>query len=136
LVYADDPTCARYAVAHRILSDAFSRHLRACITPQVLCEYYAVVTRRGPGRRHVNPDEALARVRVLEKSRALRTVYPRRGTTGRALAAAARAGLTSNRIYDYFFAYTLPEAGVRRIVTGDAGAFSGLSGLAAENPFG
>lgn len=135
LVHADNPSSRHHERAAAIVRDALGGRFRAYVTPQVLCEYYSVVT---SGRRvphPLAPAEAAIRVQALIRSRRLKKIHPKRGTLTRCMAGCATEGVAGARVFDRLLAATILDGGVARLLTHNVKDFTGISGLKVENPF-
>jgi len=135
LVLADDAASPHNARAKAILEQVLKGSLRACISQQVLAEYFSVVTSPRRLARPLKVNEAMERVRFLSKSRKIRKIYPKRSTLLRCVEYCAGKGITGPRIFDAQYAFTLMDNGIKRLITQNVRDFSAFEGLKAENPF-
>ncbi len=129
LVYAHDRQSPFFAGASALLNAALRRPGLYAVTPQVLSEFFAVVS---DGRRVPNPATPAAAADAvirLYRSRSLAKVYPKRGTIARAVRLAARLDRRGAALFDVILAQTLLDNGVRRIVTEDVADFKDVAGL-------
>lgn len=132
LVYAHDRQSAFFAGAGALLDAALRHPGLYAVTPQVLSEFFAVIS---DGRRVPNPaTPAVAADAVIRlcRSRSLAKVYPKRGTIARAVRLAARLHRPGAALFDVILAQTLLDGGVRRIVTEDVADFGRIPGLTAK----
>lgn len=134
LVYALFADAPRHSVALSCFEDAV-RSRAAVITTQVLAEYYRTITSDRVTAPLI-PAEAAEEVRALLADRRLRVLPVRPSTLGAAVDLAARAEVRARRFFDALLAATLIEAGVRRLLTGNARDFRAFPGIEAIDPFG
>lgn len=109
--------------ATELVSHALRVRGAYCISPQILVEFAAVVTRE----RFVSPPMTAADVfrmsSMLFKSRCLIKIYPKRGTVARCLQTGTNLGITGPRWYDLFLAETMRDGGVEVVVTENVSDF-------------
>ena len=65
LVYADDPSSNHHLKAREYLEQALKRSIRACLSHQILAEYFSVVTSEKRVKQPLTVDEARERVIFL-----------------------------------------------------------------------
>jgi predicted nucleic acid-binding protein len=135
LVYADDPASPFHPVARRILEEGLLGQRRLCVSPQILAEYFSVITSPKHGPNPLSPEEGAARAGRLARSRRIGRVHPKRGTIARCLASCAARGLRGPRIFDALYAMTLLDNGVRTLLTANVRDFTGIPDLKVVNPF-
>lgn len=128
LVYADDPSHPNHRRAREVLEKVLTGSLRACLTQQVLAEYYAVVT---GGHRIEKPLSAMGakeRVVLLSRSRRIKKIYPKRFTFRRCIDFCAKEDIRGARVFDAIYAFTLLENGVGKLITQNAKDFGPFKG--------
>jgi predicted nucleic acid-binding protein len=135
LVLADDPSSPHHAKAKMILEDAFQGSLQVCISPQILAEYYSVITSSRRMRNPLSITEARERILFLNKSRRIKKVFPKRLTLKKAVELSAQNGIQGARIFDVIYAVTLLENNIRHLLTQNVKDFSFINNLKIENPF-
>jgi predicted nucleic acid-binding protein len=132
LVYAVDSTAQFHASCHRVVEDAMSGRLGAVVVPQVLMEFYAVVT----STRHVQSPlyAADAAAQVMDWQRAISIRYP----TARCLEEWAvlvgqqqRVGL---EVHDLFLAAQMRAHQIDAICTVNTGDVAGIPGISVYHP--
>jgi len=134
LVHAAGARSPRHAKARELRDQAASGEFEACLTPQVLTEFYAVVTDARRFQPALTPTEAQREVRNYLASR-LKLILPKETTTARMLNLLGSKNVRSGRIFDLFLAATMLDNGVRRIYTENVNDFEGISGIDTVNPF-
>ena len=135
LVIADDPSSPHHETAKNLLERVLSGSLGACISQQVLGEYFSVVTSTRRINRPLTGDEAAQRILFLARSRRLKKVYPRHSTLERSVALCARLGIGGARFFDILYAITLLDNNIHRLMTQNVSDFKMVPGLIPENPF-
>jgi hypothetical protein len=104
-----------------------------CISPQILVEFAAVVTRE----RFVSPAMQAADVfrmsSMLFKSRSLKKIYPKRGTVARCLQTGTSLGISGPRWYDLFLGETMRDSGVEVVVTENVSDFRQIPFVTARS---
>ena len=135
LVYADDPSSPHHRMARQVLEDAMMGKRHVCLSPQVLAEYYAVITNPHKAKHPLSIDEARRRITFLNRTRKIKKVYPRRTAMKRCMEVCAEHEIRGVRIFDVFYAMTLLDNRVRRLITQNVRDFTFLKQLEVENPF-
>lgn len=132
LIYATYEDSPHYAMARELMDRAERRDFVACLAPQVLMEFYGVVTNPRRVRRALSPVEATREVEAYLGG-GYRTLFPGPGTPLRAARLAREAGIMGRRIFDCLLAATALDNDVTLIYTADTGHFL-FPGLRAVNP--
>lgn len=115
----------------------FREHVEArsgmgCLTPQVLHEFYAVITDPRRVGRAVGSAEAVSEIEVYLRG-TYRMMFPGPTTHLRALSLARQAGVLGQHFYDCVLAATALDNGVSVVYTADTHGFK-FPGLRAVNP--
>jgi toxin-antitoxin system PIN domain toxin len=128
LVYAASPS----AVQHQASRNLLESKVRLCVAPQVLAEFYAVVTNRRRVTVPFTPTEA--RTFITEVlSRADLLPVPA-SVVDRWIELAERHGVTGSHVFDLQLAATMLENGINRIYTYNHADFESLEGVEALTP--
>ncbi len=133
LVYArfdDSPGHAQTVAFLQRLAEAGAE---ACISSQVLAEFYAVVTSPRRVRRPLAPAEAAQATRSYLDT-GISVLYPSETTLRLALQLASARGVQGQAIFDAFIVATMLDHGVRTIVTANEADFRAFEGLTVLNP--
>lgn len=117
LVYADDSSSPHYEIAKHCLERALKDDLKVCLSHQILSEYFSVITSTRMAGFPLSAEEAKGRVLFLNRTRRVKKVYLKRSTLKRCIEFCAEQGITGARIFDAFYATTLLDNGVRRLIT-------------------
>lgn len=117
LVYADQAEDEHHAAAKAIRDLGQQGVLSLCVTPQVLNEYFAVVTNPRRVTRPLRPAEAMAEVEKYVRSHHIRKLYPGPGVHDHLRGLFQHRPIAGADIFDLYLIATMLENGVRRIYT-------------------
>jgi len=134
LVYATNEDSPFHAQARRIVERALSGELPAAITPQVLAEYYAVVTDPRRVEHPLTPAEARRQVEALLAG-AIRLLPLNEGTSRRLVELGERYGIRAQEIYDAQVVAAMLEGGIPQIWTANVQDFERYREIEVHNPF-
>ena len=132
LVYASDAASPEHERACAVRDQIETQHLPACLTPQVLYEFFSVVTGHRGRSPRVTPAQASEEINAY-LHRGYRMIYPRPDTLSHALRLAREAGVTGQGLYDCVLAATALGNEVSLIYTTNPKDFR-FPGLRAVNP--
>lgn len=137
LVYADDPSSNHHLRAREYLERALKLSIQACLSHQILAEYFSVVTSEKKVKQPLTVEEARERVIFLNRIRAIKKIYPKRSTFRRSVEFCAKHGIQGVRIFDAVYAITLLDNHVKKLITRNAADFKPFQELDLEviNPF-
>ena len=115
---------------------ALSGELNACINPQVISEFFSVVTHQGRSgpEKPLSTSEASALVKKYYESEDITLIYPGPQTIGLMLSFLEAHPVSGPRIHDLRIAATMLENGVNQIVTYDEHVFAHLPGITVVDP--
>jgi len=134
LIYAEQEK-SPYFNASKVLRDsALTGEVSACISPQVLCEFFAVTT---DSRRATDPltvQEAIDQIKKYSESEDLTLIYPGSGIIGHLLSLLQIRPATGSDIYDLFLTATMLENNVHRIYTFNTKDFAPFSEIEVLTP--
>jgi predicted nucleic acid-binding protein len=137
LIYADQRRNKNHRAA-RLLRDRGQRgEVALCISPQVLSEFYAFMTRTdGRGlEKPLPPSEAAEEVRKYLESEHIRMIYPIPGTWPLILESLLKQRPVSGLdIHDLHLAATMLSNGVKRIYTFNTKDFEPLADIEVLTP--
>ncbi len=115
LVYASRPSAAQHAAAHAALTRLEGEGSTLWVSPQVLREYLAVVTRPQATSPGLPMTTAIADVRRFRA--ALDVAEERPGVLDRLLDLLAAHQTTGRQVHDANIVATMLEHGIRRLLT-------------------
>lgn len=136
LVYAFDKESPFHAASRTLVLRAADGawHERLCTTPQVLAEFFAVVTNPRRVFHSRTPDEALAAVEYLTALPNLVLLPVPVDVVSRWISLVQVNQLAAARVFDAQLAATMLANGVRRIYTFDRAHFECFAGIEVATP--
>ncbi len=136
LIYAEQRREEQHEVSKSLRDRALAGDIPACISPQILGEFFSVVTNTGPrGPEHpLTTQEATDQIKKYYEAEHLSIIYPGRQTIQSLLTLLASHPVTGPRIFDILHAATMLENGVTKIATYDQKDFTPLPGITAVDP--
>jgi len=131
LVYAMNKDAEHHRACRALLERALVDDVAVCLTPQILFEYYAVVT---SAKQMTTPLTAPEAIEDIERLRgAIPVVHPTTEMIGRTLALLGTLGYTGRHVFDVALTATMLENGIQTIYTYDE-RFSKMPGIVARTP--
>jgi toxin-antitoxin system PIN domain toxin len=134
LVHAANGASPVHQAAKRLRDQAVAGDVQACLTPQVLWEFYAVITNPRRVDRPLSPPVARQEVQAYMQAERIPLLVPTRSTMTRVLGLLARYPVTGLRIFDLFLVATMLDHGVRQVYTENVDDFRPFEGIATINP--
>jgi hypothetical protein len=131
LVYAMNKDAVHHDVCRALLDRAFAREIRVCLVPQILFEYFAVVT--SPRQMSIPLGVADAASDIKRLRQALPVVYPSERIVDLTLDLVRALGHSGRHVFDIVLAATMLENGIKGIFTFD-GRFAKVPGIIALTP--
>lgn len=135
LIHAHAIHSSFHEAAKRLRDQAASGEVEACLTPQVLCEFFAVVTNERLFHPALSPEQAGHQVGVYWTQSRFQKFVPTEGTIPRLLALLTQSPTRGQHIFDAFLVATMLEHNVRVIYTQNTKDFSRFRDIQAVNPF-
>ena len=135
LVHAHAADSPLYAVARQLRDQAARGDLEACVSPQVLCEFFAICTNARFLQPALTPTQAAAEVATYWQASAFRRILPKETTVRRLTTLLARHTVSKQQVFDAFLAATMLDNGVRTIYTQNTKDFQPYPELRTVNPF-
>jgi predicted nucleic acid-binding protein len=121
-------------MARALIDQGLTGALPLRLSPQILREFYAVITRSPKLPFSYLPGQALRAIKAYLGS-PIHVVYPTEETLLRALRMAVSKRTTGPRIHDLYIAATMLDHEMRYIFTENTADFSGIPGITPINPF-
>ncbi|MGB9887988.1 MAG: type II toxin-antitoxin system VapC family toxin [Moorellales bacterium] len=132
LLYAVNRDAPRHRACRTLVEAARRKELELVVVPQVLLEFFAVVTDRRRVERPLDPGAAWQEV---ERFRAtLRVLDPGPAALDRLAALLTRAKITGANIFDAWLAAQALACGAPTVCTCNGGHFSPFPGIAVREP--
>ncbi|MEW6756082.1 MAG: TA system VapC family ribonuclease toxin [Candidatus Latescibacterota bacterium] len=134
LVYAEQQEQPKHEAARSLRDRALTGDISACISPQVLHEFYAVSTSPRRVTAPLSPQEAAEQIRMYCRSLRLALIFPGPDIMERVLALLATTAVVGPDIHDLHLVATMLENGVKRIYTFNTAHFKSFPGIEALTP--
>lgn len=132
LVYALNRDAPQHRASRGLIEAVRQREIEAAVTPQVLLEFFAVITDR---RRIERPLDYVTAWQEMEKFRAIfRVLDPGLAALDRLAGLVASTGTTGPSVFDAWLAAQMLACGVHIICTYNVDDFSHFSGVTASKP--
>ena len=136
LVYASDTTSPFFGEALQVINAAQNGELVACLSPQVLREFFAVRTNPKLFEKPFTASEAAEVVdSYLVPHHLIRLMAPLETTMKRWCDLCRQHDIKAQRIHDTYLVATMLDHQVTHLYTADTKGFEAFSEIVAENPF-
>lgn len=132
LVYAYNADSEYYTSCRALLDRAIKGKLSVCLAPQILFEFFAVVTNFARVTKPIAPAEALDEMTKLAES--LPIITPPADAHENVIALMRQLGFGSKHIYDIVLAATMLGNGVAQLYTYDIDRFQKIPGIKVFTP--
>lgn len=134
LVHAHTAESPFYIAAQQLRDQATQGAIEACVSPQVLCEFYSVVTDDRLVKPALTPSQAKKELHTYWHASGFRKILPKEGTITRLAGLLDRHGVKRGDIFDVFLVATMLENDVRTIYTQNVKDFESYHELQVINP--
>lgn len=134
LVYATNEDSPFFAKAKTLRDQALSGVILACISPQVLSEFYSIVTSPKRVAKPLTPKEARESVEDYLLAKSILKLPLRESATKRMVELAEKYQIKEQNIYDAQLVATMLDHGVVRIFTANVKDFAAFKEIEAVNP--
>jgi predicted nucleic acid-binding protein len=135
LVYAINKKSPYYTSARTIVDTVNKGELRVCLSPQVLGEFYAVITNPWKLERNLSPQEAAGVIERFLLSDAVVKVYPKKSTLKLTLELVKHYQIMALKSFDAQIVATMLDNGVTTIYTVNEDDFAIFEEIKVVNPF-
>ncbi len=135
IVHAHNLSSPHQLRASKIIQDALHSKLDACITPQILYEFFAVVTNRRRVDQPLSITEALNICEDLWLSPEIKVIEAHSSTTSTVFSLTKQYEIRGAQIFDCVIAATAHEHGIKRVLTENIKDFRIFDFLEVINPF-
>jgi predicted nucleic acid-binding protein len=133
LVYAINIDSASHPSAAALIKEISAGKLKTCMSPQILCEFFATVTNSRKFRRPLTPTEASAAINSYMESD-ISLLYLKDSTINLTLDLAIRHKINGPEIFDTQIVATMLENGLGIIFTANISDFKQYADIRAVNP--
>lgn len=132
LVYALDADAPQHGPSRSLLEAARHTSATLYVTPQIICEFYSVVTNP---RRVPNPRSSTAALAAISSLLAFLRVLPvPANTVGELISLIGRHPVTGRDVFDLQILATMNVNGILRIYTFNIGDFAAFPEITAAAP--
>jgi toxin-antitoxin system PIN domain toxin len=135
LVHAHAVNSPFHGVARHVRDQAAQGELEACLSPQVLCEFFAVSTNPRLFQPALTPQQAGREVAHYWTQSRFQRILPTLQTLHRLVALLDRRAVKQQQVFDAFLVATMLDNGVRTIYTQNVSDFEIYEELRVINPF-
>ena len=134
LVHAHMASSPFHVVAQQLRDQAAQGAIEACVSPQVLCEFFSVVTDDRLVKPALTPAQAKKELNTYWHASKFRKIVPTERTITRLIGLLDRHDVKRRDIFDVFLAATMLDHGVRIIYTQNVRDFEIYHELQVINP--
>ena len=134
LIYATQSEAPQHETAKWIRDRAVIGHISACISPQVLTEFYAVVTNARRVTTPLTTEEAVSQIRLYLEANTLTFIFSRLETVERMLTLLEGRPVSGQDIHDLHLAATMLDNDVKKVYTYNADDFNPFSDIEVMVP--
>ncbi|MBI2495263.1 MAG: PIN domain-containing protein [Candidatus Omnitrophica bacterium] len=134
LVYAHAKDSPFHEIARHLRDQAVQGVIQACVSPQVLCEFFSVITDDRLAKHALTPAEAAKELETYWHASQFRKILPGETTMARLLRLLEQFPLKRGKIFDAFLVATMLDNGVRTIYTQNVKDFERYQELQVINP--
>lgn len=135
LVHAHMGGSPFHAAAQQLRDQASQGAIEACVSPQVLCEFFSVVTDNRVVKPALTPAQAKKELHTYWHVSRFRKIIPTDGTISRLVSLLDRHEVKRRDIFDVFLVATMLDHDVRIIYTQNVKDFDIYPELQVVNPF-
>jgi predicted nucleic acid-binding protein len=134
LVYAYDKLSVNHEQAKNIMGKAFGGEIEAYLSPQILYEFFAVVTNPKKAASPMNSDDAAELCLDLWGCSEIEKVNPTSSATSQVFGFVKKKKLSSAKIFDCILAVTAIENKIDVIYTENVRDFKDYDSIKVVNP--
>lgn len=134
LVYAADQTSPSHAESRAFRNRGRQGEFILCVTPQVLFEFYAVVTDARRVKQPLSASEAAGELRQYLHDPKIRKIHPGPNIGDTVLTLLAKYEIVRQDIFDLLIVATMLTNGVRKLCTYDVNQFARFSEVEVIRP--
>ncbi len=134
LIHAHTAGSPFHVSAQQLRDQATQGAIEACVSPQVLCEFYSVVTNDRLIKPALTPIQAKKELHTYWHASGFRRIIPRESTITHLVKLLDRNNVKRGDIFDIFLVATMLDNDVRTIYTQNVKDFDGYPELHVVNP--
>ncbi|MBI4596607.1 MAG: PIN domain-containing protein [Candidatus Tectomicrobia bacterium] len=133
LIYAANEDSVYHKQAMDVINMVNTREIRACVSPQILAEFYATVTNPKKIEHPLNPDEASDAIGAYLDSD-IQKLYPKASTLKLTMELAERYKIRGLDIFDTQIVAAMLENKIKTIIKANEADFSKFKEIETVNP--
>jgi len=134
LVYAADEASPFHEKSKKLREREIVGKIRLCICPQILVEFFAIITDSRRVEKPIKPKEAIEEIEKYLRSENIFKIYPKEDTLLRTISLLKKYNLRRQRVFDAQLVATMLSNGVIRIYTFNLEDFSKFKEIEALKP--
>ncbi len=134
LVYAHQALSPFHAHSKALLKKGLGEEISLCVCPQVLIEFYSIITSPKRVTNPVTSDEALLEIEKYLKSRKISKIFPKEDTLKRTIDLIRKYKVTQMDVFDLQLVATMLSNGVKRLFTFNTGDFEKFKEIKVTTP--
>lgn len=134
LIYAEQDVSPHHEASKSLRDRALTGEIPACVSPQVLNEFFAVVTNRHRVDAPLTVPEAIDQMRKYYRAKRLVKIYPGPTIIERMLALLEIHPVSGHDIHDLHLIATMLENGVTKIYTFNVKDFAPIPNIEVLTP--
>ena len=134
LVYAADTTSPFHAACKELREQGMTGNIPLCISPQVLFEFFAVITSPKRVTQPVKSQEALDEMTKYLRANHIMKIYPKSTVIEKTIELCQKYNTKSQEIFDVQIVATMLSNGITAIYTYDTGHFSRFEEIEVLTP--
>ena len=134
LVYAEQDMSPHHGASKSLRDRVLTGEVAACISPQVLNEFFAIATNPRRVDQALSVQEAIDQVKKYYRAKRLIKIYPGTNIIERVISLLETRPVSGADIHDLHLVATILENDVTRIYTYNAADFAHISEIEVLNP--
>jgi len=134
LIYALDSTSVYHFEARSLREEALKDKIQACVCPQVLMEFFAVITNSRKVKTPLTPQKAREEVEKYLKATNILKIYPSDDILERMLFLLKKYEIKGVQVFDLQLVATMLANGITRIYTYNQSDFAKFGEIEAITP--
>jgi len=134
LVYAADTTSPFHAACKKLREQGMTGNISLCISPQVLFEFFAVITSPKRVNQPIKPQKAFEEMTKYLRTNHVIKIYPKSNIIEKTIELCQKYNTKSQEIFDVQIVATMLSNGITTIYTYDTGHFSRFEEIEVFTP--
>ena len=134
LVYVHQALSPFHTRSKALLEKGLREETSLCVCPQVLIEFYSVITNPKRVTNPVASDKAVLEIAKYFKSRKIAKIYPKEDTLKRTIELIKNYPVTQMDVFDLQLVATMLSNGVKRLSTFNVGDFEMFKEIEVTTP--